>query len=109
MQSSKQEIIVAQIKVIEAVTKPVFIFKEEPKEFPDGLYVGYERKTESNMTPKILTQASERMELPSIEEEEVIGEVCLEYVRQGKEEKSGVQVEYIEFEIFFRLSGGNVK
>lgn len=61
------------------------------------------------MTPKFLTQASERMELPSIVEEKVIGEVCLEYVRQGEEEKSGVQVEYVEFEIFLRLSNGNVE
>lgn len=73
--------IVAQIKVVEAVAKSVFIFKEKPKEFPDGLDVGYERKTESNMTPKFLTQASGRLELPSVEEEKVIGEVCLEYVR----------------------------
>lgn len=72
--------IVAQIKVVERVVKPVFIFKEEPKEFPDVLDVGYERKTESNMTPKFLTQASGRMELPSVEEK-IIGEVCLEYVR----------------------------
>lgn len=33
------------------------------------------------MTPKFLTQASGRMELPSVEEEKVIGEVCLEYMR----------------------------
>lgn len=101
--------IVAQIKVVEAVAKPVFIFKEESKEFPDGLDVGYERRTESNMTPKFLTQASGSMQLPSVEEEKVTGEVCLEYVRWGEEEKSGVQVEYVEFEIFLRLSSGNAE
>lgn len=57
-----------------------FFFKEEPIEFPDRLDVGYERKTELNMTLKCLTQASGRMELPSIEEKKVIGEACLVHV-----------------------------
>lgn len=61
LQLSEQEMMVVQIKVVKAVAESVFIFKEEPTEFPDRLDMEYERKTESNTTPRFLTHASGRM------------------------------------------------
>lgn len=44
----------------------------------------------------------------AINEEEKIIEACLGYVCWEEGEKSGAQVEYVEFEMALRLSGGNV-
>lgn len=79
---------VAQIQVVNAAVESVFIFKEEPTEFPDGLDVEYERKTESNTTLKFVTHASGRMELPSVGEEKMTGEARLAHAWCGEGEKT---------------------
>lgn len=83
---------VTQIKVAEAVAGSAFILKEEPTKLPPELDVGHERQTESNMTPRFLTQAGRRMKWPSIEEK-VIGEAAWRMYGVGAGKKSGVQVE----------------
>lgn len=63
---------------------------------------GTREKQNQNMTPRFLTQASERVELHSTEGK-VIGGTCLANV-WGERGKLGVRFEYVVFEMFIRLS-----